>query len=152
MSTLRPRTRTAALPSEERPYDDPRNKPRSKLIRYLESFAWIAGALGTGWWSDLPSALQNYGYGIPFYLLFVSLSGWTFVFLYLQFYIPFKTGTRPDLTQWETQAKHPVQIATAFGVISAISSCWMLWPAYGFLTPLLVFLMFMGGVSLIGLF
>ncbi|KAI9101120.1 hypothetical protein DFS34DRAFT_457308 [Phlyctochytrium arcticum] len=151
-TTLRPRTRTSALPSEERPYDDPLNLPRSKAIRYVESFAWIAAAVAAAYYSDLRTSLQEYGYGVPYYLLFTSLSGWIFVFLYLQFYVPYSTGTRPDLTKWETQAKHPVQVATAFGVTAAISSCFMLWPAYGFLTPLLVFLLFMGGVSFIGLF
>ncbi|TPX58443.1 hypothetical protein PhCBS80983_g03129 [Powellomyces hirtus] len=121
-------------------------------MRYAESLAWITLALVVGYFSNLAGALQNYGYGVPFYLLFASLSGFVCVFIYLQFYVPMKTGTQVDLTKWETQAKLPVQIATAFGAIGSVSSCFMLWPAYGFLTPFVVFIFFMGGLSFIGLF
>ncbi|KAI9017325.1 hypothetical protein BC832DRAFT_19415 [Gaertneriomyces semiglobifer] len=142
---------TTVLPNSDRPYDE-RSTPRTRVIRYGESLGWIAATLLLAYFIDLRSALQNYGYGIPFYLLFLSMSGWILVFFYLQFYVPIRTGTRPDLKHWETQARQPVQIATAFAVVSGVSSIWMLWPAYGWFTPLVVFLFFMGTVSFIGLF
>ncbi|KAI8821065.1 uncharacterized protein EV422DRAFT_619963 [Fimicolochytrium jonesii] len=144
--------RVSALASEERPYDDSKSPTRSKLVRYAESATWIVIALASGYFANLADALQNYGYGLPFYLLFTSLAGFIIIFIYLQFYVPMKTGSRVDLSKWETQARLPVQIATAFGTLSMLSSCWMLWPAYGFLSPPLVFVLFMGGLSFIGLF
>ncbi|KAJ3175294.1 hypothetical protein HDU87_006376 [Geranomyces variabilis] len=152
MSRNRNPARHAALPSDLRPADEPPLTPRSPAMRYLESAAWITLALAVAYYSNLAAKLQEYGFGIPFYLLFISLSGFVCVFIYLQFYVPSKTGVRVDLTKWETQARLPVQIATAFGTAACASSCVMLWPAYGFFTPVVVFVFFMGGLSFIGLF
>ncbi|KAJ3298537.1 hypothetical protein HK104_010592 [Borealophlyctis nickersoniae] len=149
-------TRTTAIPNQETPYDaqiDPQHiLRRSRVRRYAESGAWIVTAVVAARFADLPTALQDYGYGVPFYLLFVSLLGFIMIFLYLTLYIPYTTGSSVDLTQWQTQAPRTIQLATICGVVAGIAANWMLWPAYRWLTPVLTFVEFMGVISFIGLF
>lgn len=173
--------RASAIPNQEKPYDEIHQRRRainrkSKALIRAENLAYVIAASVGAYLANLKWALQEYGYGyvlstcsvnrvvlvdkvphessnrIPFYLLFISILGFILVFFYLFFYIPIATGQSIDVTQWQTQAKRPVQIATTFGVLAFISSNWLLWPAYKFLTPLLVTLLTVGFFGFVGLF
>ncbi|KAJ3020728.1 hypothetical protein HKX48_000327, partial [Thoreauomyces humboldtii] len=56
-------SQASAAAAELRPIEDIPGQDRSKLMRYLESAAWITIALLVGYFANLAAALQNYGYG-----------------------------------------------------------------------------------------
>ena len=122
---------------------------RSKLQTHLERSAWILAAVGLAYWKQIHTQLwAHVGYSFGFFLL--SLAGFAGVYIYLQFYLPSK-GITVDYQKWEQQVPRAIQVATAFGVLGSVSSVFVLWPLYSFLSPIVGFVFFMGGLSLVAL-
>ena len=65
---------------------------------------------------------------------------------------PIFTGRKVDLSQWEIETPKTIYIATSLGVVSYISTVWMIWPAYHIFSFPIIFLELAGLIAFIGLF
>jgi hypothetical protein len=77
--------------------------------------------------------------------------GFISIFFYLNYYLSW-IKKPVDLRHWEMECPRQIQIASFCAVLSFVSLNVMLWSAYSYGTPILVFLWLMGSVALIGLF
>ncbi|OAJ36532.1 hypothetical protein BDEG_20695 [Batrachochytrium dendrobatidis JEL423] len=89
---------------------------------------------------------------IWFYLSLISALAFFSVFLYLELYLPRKQGRRVNYKQWESDAPRSIQFATLFGVSTTICTNALVWGSYGAMSPLLLFIWFMGLTTIISLF
>ena len=71
------------------------------------------------------------------------------VFFTIMFYcVVWITRIQGSTWPWQVVAPGMVELATLSAVISFFSFNFGLWPAYGFLTPLVVFTLFLGGAMI----
>ena len=68
------------------------------------------------------------------------------IFFTIMFYcVIWITRIQGSTWPWQVVAPGMVELATFSAIISILSFTIGLWPAYGFLTPLVVFTLFLGG-------
>ena len=88
---------------------------------------------------------------LSFNITLFCLISFISIFLWLSYWVPYKTGRSIDYSKWEEQAPRTIQIATAFGVGAFIGSCTVLWSSYRYFSPFIVFFEMMGAVAMVSI-
>ncbi|EGF84071.1 hypothetical protein BATDEDRAFT_21763 [Batrachochytrium dendrobatidis JAM81] len=130
----------------------PGKAPTSKLQHNLESAAWLLASGGLAYYLRPDQVMLSNTHSIWFYLSLISALAFFSVFLYLELYLPRKQGRRVNYKQWESDAPRSIQFATLFGVSTTICTNALVWGSYGAMSPLLLFIWFMGLTTIISLF
>jgi hypothetical protein len=129
--------------------DKKADEPKEPVPTY-QRLVWIFGAIASIYILDVKTAIIKQAWSYPMILNIISAIGFSFVFAYLQIYLPFK-GVKVDYSKWETQIATEIQLATVFGVLCSIFSIMILWPTYYILSPVICFVAFMGFTNLLAL-
>ncbi|KAI9190757.1 uncharacterized protein BJ171DRAFT_540863 [Polychytrium aggregatum] len=142
------------MPSSSTATGSSPRKTETTIRRLAEKVFWIAAALVLGYYTELPNALLEYGYGWPIYVSMLCLTGIGGIFAYLTFYLPYFTldRTRINLSNWEREAPRSIQTATVLGLTLTVCVNVWLWPAFGILTPVILFVEFLGFICLLAMF
>lgn len=72
--------------------------------------------------------------------------------MYIQYYLPLIRKRRIDLKNWNVESPGLIQVATLAGVSAFVSFCVFFWEFYHLASPLVVFIIMMGSLSVTSLF
>ena len=114
----------------------------------LEALLWVAGAVGLVAYGDGEKDLvrilalgdERVG-GVPSSVAVVSFLLNVLVFAYLALFLPYARG---DRRPWDEAAPWAVPVGTLCGATTFVSLTWALLPIYGWFTPLVVVVLFLG--------
>lgn len=118
-----------------------------RLWEKIQALLWVAMATAVGWYLDLPLTLladpriHRTPFNIATVLLMINLV----LISYLGIYLPKVVGIN-DSSAWEAYCPRVIPIMTFNGVMCGILAIRSLWPVWGFLTPFILGLEFLGVV------
>lgn len=80
--------------------------------------------------------------------------GFIGIFVYMNYYLPLFKKVKVDIRRWEEDAKVQklIQSATICGILAFIAFNAAIWDVYHILSPIILFVIGLGGISLISLF
>ena len=124
---------------------------RNKIIISIENLLWLSASGLTLYYTDIINALKvdSRINNTAFTWSIVSTCIPLLIFSYLIVWCSWIKGIHSD--SWEVYSPYSIPVATLSGVVSSI--CWIvtLYGVYGYKTPLILFILFMGFVTLIAL-
>lgn len=117
----------------------------AKISHKLHALCWVVAGAVTYVASDIGTVLLS---SPAVDRIFLALGGVAAgvvlsVYFYLAIYLTYIVRIRLD---WSIYAPGMIPLATASGLLAALSFAVALWPVYGMLTPAVLALLFMGGI------
>lgn len=150
-------------PAAQRALDDPNYLHRKQVFKrqaherdsvqhYVEMVAWLAAAAAAVYYSDIINVTLSGEalIGTWWWFCVACWLGFAGIGFYQSLYLPYVKGIKPNETD-DPVASRPIQIASGLLVIGGLAWTVAYWPAYGWLTPALGFVLFMGGLMLLQL-
>mmetsp|Transcript_24758 Transcript_24758/g.55768 ORF Transcript_24758/g.55768 Transcript_24758/m.55768 type:complete len:170 (+) Transcript_24758:145-654(+) len=133
-------------------------KRRAELVERISSkvqaLFWVAGSIAAIYFTDLIRVLFEDKRINRLFLnvAIVCLAVNTVIMIYLTAWVPYqerllsrKLG-KPKKLDWEVYCPRMIPTMTAFALVFFIAMTKAMWPVFGFLTPLILLLLFMGFV------
>eukprot|EP00118_Oscarella_pearsei_P001656 m.8036 g.8036 ORF g.8036 m.8036 type:complete len:180 (+) comp20288_c0_seq2:25-564(+) len=122
-----------------------KDEPESKVIFYFDSALWLIASAAVLFYSDFfrraftDPAVKLYW----FYFGLLLLSVHAGIGIYLIAYI--------GSDKWDTEIRWSIPIATVAALMSFVCFTVGLWPVWSILTPVLLFTLVMGVITIVGL-
>mmetsp|Transcript_8211 Transcript_8211/g.23354 ORF Transcript_8211/g.23354 Transcript_8211/m.23354 type:complete len:167 (-) Transcript_8211:189-689(-) len=125
-----------------------------KISTKIQAAAWVTGAGAMTYFTDLPRKLvedervDRLFLNISIVCLMINCC----LMAYLTIYVPFlerrmtKEQGQPVTLRWEIYCPRMIPTMTVLGIAVLITGIQAIWPVFGWLSPLIVFLEFMGFV------
>lgn len=131
------------------PEENSRNREQgnSKVYVMVESLLWFGAAfIVSTYFNFLYHVLHDERKYMSWLLVGLALSVVILgQFVYLVFYLPYWLGLR-KVKDWDRYCPRVIPIMTALAVAATVCFNVALWPVWGILTPVILFVVFMGYV------
>ncbi|XP_038070949.1 transmembrane protein 128-like [Patiria miniata] len=115
----------------------------------IQTLLWILGSFAVLYYTDLIPAIKEDRriYSTWLYLGFILMAFHVSIGSYLIVYLSWIK----KISDWEKASPMAIPLATGSFVLGGICLNIAIWPVYGFLTPLMLFTLFMGVVVIVSL-